>query len=229
MPPPNMKKHIRRWISSAPIENTLFVLFLSSILGYGILFALPLLTNFDLVNLIRDVNFDDSFYYFQIAKNFAEGKFSTFDHGITRPNGYHHLWMLLITPFYWIFDKEAAPFGIKAFEIRLVAGAVALVALAARLARLLWVLLFAVLPTLHSNVVLVKRTEAAAALFMLGLLFFVLSLFAREPPRWKWPPAITVFFLPRVRLEYVAISITATAALCLLECSQRKESLATTP
>lgn len=229
MLPPNMEKHIRRWISSAPTENTLFVLFLSSILGYGIFFAFYLLTNFDLVNLVRDVNFDDSFYYFQIAKNFAEGKFSTFDHGITRTNGYHPLWMLLITPFYWLFDKEAALFGIKAFEIMLVAGAVVLVTLAARLARLLWVLLFAVLPTLYSNVTLIKGTEAAAALFMLGLLFFTLSLFAREPPRWKWPLAITVFFLPWVRLEYVAISITATAALCLLECLQRKESLATTP
>lgn len=76
------------------------------------------LVRFDLVNLIRDVNVDDSFYYFNIASNLAAGRFSTFDGGVTRTNGYHPLWMLFITPFYWIFDKEAALFGIKAFEIR---------------------------------------------------------------------------------------------------------------
>ena len=88
------------------------------------------------------MNGDDSFYYFQIARNLAEGKFSTFDGGITQTNGYHPLWMLLITPFYWVFDKEAALFAIKAFEIMLIAGGVALVAAAARLARLPYIALF---------------------------------------------------------------------------------------
>ena len=121
--------------------------------------------------------------------------------------------------------QQAALFWIKVFESILVAGAIAL---AARWARLLWILLFAVLPTLYSNGTLIKGTEAAAALFMLRSRFFTLSLFAREPSRWKWSLAITVFLLPPVRLEYVAISVTATAALCLLECSERKESLAAT-
>ena len=110
-----------------------------------------MLARFDLINLIRDVNEDDAFYYFQIARNLAEGKFSTFDGGITRTNGYHPLWLLLITPFYWVFDKETALFGIKAFEIMLVAGGVALVAMATRLARLPWILLFALLPMLYQQ------------------------------------------------------------------------------
>ena len=202
---------------SSRLRNALFVLFIAGILAYGAGFAWYMLDRFDLVNLIRDVNMDDSFYYFQIARNLAEGKFSTFDGGITRTNGYHPIWLFLITPFYWIFDKEAALFAIKAFEIMLVAGGVALVAAAARLARLPWVLLFAALPMLYQHHVLFKGMEAAAALFMLGLFILAACLFARSPARWKWPLAAVAFALPWVRLEYIAISLAATGALCLVE------------
>ncbi len=205
------------------LHHALFVLFLLGILGYGGSFAFYMLTKFDLINLIRDGNNDDAYFYFQIAKNLAEGKFSTFDGGITRTNGYHPLWLLLITPFYWIFDPATALFGIKAFEIMLITGAVVLVVLAARVARLPWLLLFAALPMLLSRRPLMLGMEAAAALFMLGVLFLVLSLFVRDPLRWKWPLAVTVFTLPWVRLEYVAISMAATGALCLIEWSRRKE------
>ena len=121
-----------------------------------------MLARFDLVNLIRDASNDDAFYYFQIARNLAEGKFSTFDGGITRTNGYHPLWLFLITPFYWVFDKEAALFAIKAFEIMLIAGGVTLVAVAARLARMPWYLMFAALPTLYHIRPLFRGMEAAA-------------------------------------------------------------------
>ena len=60
------------------------------------------------------------------------------------------IWLFLITPFYWIFDREAMLFAIKAFEIMLVAGGVALVTAAARLVRLPWYLPFAGLPMLYS-------------------------------------------------------------------------------
>ena len=203
-------------------RNSLFVLFIGGILAYGAGFAWYLLDRFDLVNVIRDVNADDSFYYFQIARNLAEGKFSTFDDGITRTNGYHPLWLFLITPFYWVFDKEAALFAIKAFEIMLVAGGVALVTAAARMARLPWVLMFAALPILYQQRALFLGMEAAAGLFMLGLFMLTACLFARSPARWKWPLAATAFALPWVRLEYVAISLAATAALCLIEWSGRE-------
>ena len=207
---------------SSRLRNALFVLFIGGILAYGAGFAWYMLARFDLVNLIRDVNGDDSFYYFQIARNLAEGKFSTFDGGITRTNGYHPLWMFLITPFYWIFDKEAALFGIKAFEIMLVAGGVALVAAAARVARLPWVLMFAALPMLYHHHALFGGMEAAAALFMLGLFILTACLFARSPARWRWPLAAVAFALPWVRMEYIAISLAATAALCLIEWSRRE-------
>ena len=206
-------------VPSAAWRDALFVLFIGGILAYGAAFAWHMLARFDLVNLIRDASNDDAFYYFQIAHNLAEGKFSTFDGGITRTNGYHPLWLFLITPFYWVFDKEAALFAIKAFEIVLVAGGVALVAAAARLARMPWYLMFAALPMLYHIRPLFRGMEAAAALFMLGLFILALVLFARSPARWKWPLAAVAFALPWVRLEYVAISLAATAALCLIEWS----------
>jgi hypothetical protein len=43
--------------------------------------------------------FDDSFYYFEIARNLAAGEGSTFDR-IHLTNGYHYLWMALCVPFY---------------------------------------------------------------------------------------------------------------------------------
>ena len=202
-------------------RNALFVLFIGGILAYGAGFAWYMLDRFDLVNLISNTH-DDAFYYFQIAYNLAEGKFSTFDGGITQTNGYHPLWLFLITPFYWVFDKEAALFAIKAFEIMLVAGGVALVTAAARLARLPWYLMFAALPMLYHIPFMIAGMEAAAALFMLGLFMLTVCLFARSPAGWKWPLAAVAFALPWVRLEYIAISLAATAALCFVEWSWRE-------
>ena len=213
----------REVISSAPCRNALFALFIGGILAYGATFAWYMLDRFDLVNLLRDVNQDDAFYYFRIARHMAEGEFSTFD-GLTRTNGYHPIWLFLITPFYWTFDKVEALFAIKAFEVMLVAGGVALVAGAARVARLPWILLFAALPTLYRNTALFKGMEAAAALFLLAVFLLAICLFVRDPTRWRQPLAAVAFALPWVRLEYVAISLAATAALCLVEWSGRQPS-----
>ena len=211
----------RREVPSVAWRNALFALFIGGILVYGAGFAWYMLAHFDLINLLRDVNHDDAFYYFQIAFNLVEGKFSTFDGGITRTNGYHPLWLFLITPFYWVFDKEAALFAIKAFEIMLVAGGVALVTAATRLARMPWVLMFAALPMLYPHRGLFSGLEAAAALFMLGLFILTACLFARSPVRWKWPLAAVAFALPWVRLEYIAVSLATTGALCLIERAQQ--------
>ena len=198
---------------SWPWRNGPFILFLAGILAYGLFFAWYLLVSFDLLNLVRDVNHDDSFYYFQLARNLAAGQFSTFDGGITQTNGYHPLWMLLLTPFYWALDGETALFGIKAFEIILIAGAVLLIVAAARLTGQFWLLLFALLPLLYGNFILFQGMETAAALFMLGLLFAALALYARNPARWQWLLAGVAFLLPWARLEYIAIALTATAVM----------------
>ena len=198
-------------------------LFICALFAYAAAFAWHMLANFDLINLIRDANYDDSFYYFQIAYNLSQGKFSTFDGGITQTNGYHPVWLLLITPFYWLFDKETALFGIKAFEIMLVAGGVALIATAARVARLAWLLLFASLPMLYRYPPeLLGGLETAVAMFFLSLLMLAVCLYMRDPERWKWHLAALAFALTWVRIEYIAISLAVTAALCAIEWSRQE-------
>ena len=203
------------------LRHALFSLFIVAILGYGAAFAWYMLERFDLIDLLREVNLDDAFYYFQIAYHMAEGRFSTVDGGLTRTNGYHPLWMFLLTPFYWAFDKIEALFAVKAFEIVLMAAGVALAVVAARVARLPWILLFAVLPSLYVQPGMLWGLEAALGLFALGLLLLAACLFARHPARWRWPLAIIVFALPWVRLEYVAIAVAASAMLGFLEWTGR--------
>ena len=217
MMPRDPASRVPSWLYNVP-----FVLFCCGILAYGGSFAFYMLTKFDLINLIRDVNLDDSFYYFTIAQYLADGFFSTFDGGLTRTNGYHPIWLLIITPMYWVFDAESAVFAIKAFEVILVSTAVALVALAVRLARLPWILLFTVLPIFLSNRALFGGTEAAAGLFWLAMFLLSLVLFAQSPDRWRWLLAVVAFTLPWVRLEYVAISLAGTSLLCLIERSWKK-------
>ncbi len=220
-PRPAWSLAIRDWGFGAdgfgPLRSAPFALFVVGILGYGAAFAWYMLDRFDIVNLLRDVSYDDAFYYFQIAYHMAEGRFSTFDGGITRTNGYHPLWMFLITPFYWVFDKTAALFAIKAFEVMLIAGGVALVAVAVRVARLPWFLLFAGLPALYAQKGMLLGLEAALGLFTLGLMLLVVCLFGGRPARWRWPLAAVVFALPWVRLEYAAIAVAVAGALWFLE------------
>ena len=205
---------------SAPVRFGLFALFVVGTLAYGGALAWYTLERFDLFNMVRDGYFDDAFYYFQIAYHMAEGRFSTFD-GFTRTNGYHPLWLFLITPFYWVFDKVEALFAIKAFEIMLIAAGMALVAAAARAARLPWILLFAALPPLYAEPGMRLGMEAGLVLFMLGLLMLAMCLFARDPARWRWLLATTAFALPWVRLECAAVAVAATAAVGVLEWSGR--------
>ena len=194
----------------APWRNAPFALFVVGILAYGAALAWYTLDRFDLVNLIREGYWDDAFYYFQIAYHMAEGRFSTFDGGLTRTNGYHPLWLFLLTPLYWVFDKTEVLFAVKAFEIMLLAGGAALVAVAARVARLPWILLFAVLPTLCAQEGMLWGMEAALVLFMLGLLMLAMCLFARDPAWWKWPLAALAFALPWARLEWAAVAVAGS-------------------
>ena len=205
-------------LPAGAVANALFV---AGILGYGATFAWYMVDRFDIFNLMRDMSYDDAFYYYQIAYHMAEGKFSTFDGGLTRTNGYQPLWLFLLTPFYWLFDKTEALFVFKALEIMLLAGGVALVAVAARVARLPWFLLFAVPPALYAETGMLFGLEAALVLFMLGLLLLAMCLFAGDPARWRWPLSAVAFALPWARLECAAVAVAATAALCFLEWSGR--------
>jgi hypothetical protein len=59
-----------------------------------------LLISFSNPNTILDwYSSDDGFYYFQVARNLSSGQGFTFD-GINPTNGFHPLWLFLITPFF---------------------------------------------------------------------------------------------------------------------------------
>ena len=79
--------YVRGLTEYPPLSNAPFVLFIGAVLGYGGMLAWYMLAHFDLVDMLRPRTFgnvDDSFYYFQIARNMADGKFSTFDGVINR-------------------------------------------------------------------------------------------------------------------------------------------------
>lgn len=59
----------------------------------------------DIPNLLLEATSDDAFYYFQIARNIATGHNVTFD-GETLTNGFHPLWMVLLTPVYLFTDDQ---------------------------------------------------------------------------------------------------------------------------
>ena len=197
-----------------------FILLIGGIIAYGFALAVYTVANSDVFGLVT-LNGDDAFYYFQVARNTAEGHFSSFDGGITRTNGYHPLWMFLLVPFFLAFDAESALFAIKFFETLVLASGIALVALAARLARLPWPPLIAVPLAIFPQRSFLIGMEPALALFMLALLFVALALWARDS-RMAAPVAALLFLLPWARTEYVAISLTVAAALFVIERSWRR-------
>lgn len=72
---------------------------------------------------IHDLTYDDAFYYFQIGRNIADGAGSTFD-GMHVTNGYHPLWMLLVSGVYALgFDHTAAIRAVLVVNLALWVGA----------------------------------------------------------------------------------------------------------
>ena len=57
-------------------------------------------------------------------------------------------------------------------------------------------------------------------MFALALLILAICLYMRDPDRWKWHLGALAFALPWVRLEYIAVSLAVTAAICAIEWSR---------
>src|SRR5262245_53677693 len=115
-----------------------------SLMGYSLAVLVTLLV------LGVQLTDDDGFYYFRIAQHLALGHGSTFD-GIHVTNGYHPLWLLCLTPIFWLAPApEAALLLGTIVQGILAAAAVGLLYAIARLAygqlaailgTLLWMLL----------------------------------------------------------------------------------------
>ena len=62
----------------------------------------------DIEHIVLRCTSDDAFYYFRIAHNIATGRGVTFD-GEILTNGFHPLWMALVTPLFLGSPEGAAP------------------------------------------------------------------------------------------------------------------------
>jgi hypothetical protein len=62
----------------------------------AVIFFYALQFAFQGIRTIVNLQFDDAYYYLEIAKNIADGKGATFD-GLHKTNGFHPLWLLILT------------------------------------------------------------------------------------------------------------------------------------
>lgn len=74
-------------------------------LVFLLLAALSIGLPFDFI--LSSVLLDDTFYYAQIARNFAHKGILSFD-GIHETNGFHPVWLFLITPVAYFFPEDEA-------------------------------------------------------------------------------------------------------------------------
>ena len=197
----------------------------------------------DISTIVLEATSDDAFYYFQIARNIATGHNVTFD-GETLTNGFHPLWMVLLTPIYLLSDDQNLPVHLALTLASLLgAGTVFLVyAIVKTLTGNVWAsLAAATFYALHPYLVLesVNGMETALTVFMVALTMW---LFLRIACRSERTSAIhyawlgvsagfmvlartdTVFILPPMLLFLVArergwhrwTSSLATGGLALL-------------
>lgn len=70
---------------------------------------------------------DDAFYYFGVARNVAHGRGSTFN-GIDHTNGYHPLWLLILTPIFRVSSGRTALMLVRLLESALFVVSIVLLA-----------------------------------------------------------------------------------------------------
>ncbi|MCS7189873.1 MAG: glycosyltransferase family 39 protein, partial [Bacteroidia bacterium] len=76
---------------------------IAGLITFGFLAALSLFLPFQ--SILSSVLLDDTFYYAQIARNLAHKGLLSFD-GIHETNGFHLVWLLLITPVAYFFPED---------------------------------------------------------------------------------------------------------------------------
>src|SRR5262245_42949339 len=154
---------------------------------------------------------DDGFYYFKIAQQLAFGHGSTFD-GIHVTNGYHPLWLVCLTPIFWLTPSpEAALLAGTIIQGILAAAAVGLLyaiarltygQLAAIMGALLWMLL-----TYRES--LTGLEYSLHALLLLACAYVFLRWFAvGDPPRLRIHLAVGLLsgLMFLARLETIALA-----------------------
>lgn len=206
-----------RWTSSA-----------AKIVPAAALFTLGLLLLDVLLLPFRHVSpfiQDDAFYYFEIARRIGLGQGSTCD-GITKTNGYHPLWLLMLVPLSPLMNasREMGARAALALAVLLLAGALLLLrAVAARTAPryAAFGLLYAWTALLFSSV---YGMESGLAAFLLGLLLWLIG---RRPEAPAVPEALLIglvsalLVLARLDSLWYVLALDALWAARLLRAPDR--------
>jgi len=137
--------------------------------------------------LLTNIVPDDAFYYFQIARNVAQGTGSTFD-GVNPTNGYHPLWLVVLVPIFKLFSvggvNDLAPIrALLALSLVLnTTTALLLARILSRFTNSRWIAAFGMLVWLLNPFMLYQTLnglETSLALFLFAA-FFLLALRIEE-------------------------------------------------
>jgi hypothetical protein len=140
-------------------------------------------------DLLLRSTWDDTFYYFGIARNIMDGNGASFD-GENITNGFHPLWLALITPF-WAFGGDTpihlaltlgAIFGAATAALAFLIVARATSSLAASFVGGAF---FALHPAIISDSV--NGMESSVTVFMLAAVMYAALLIEDMPKRTSWP------------------------------------------
>ncbi len=165
-------------------------------LPLGVLVALLLLVSLQQIywisaeknELLSHTVFDDAFYYFQTARNVAQGEGSVSSGGILH-NGYHPLWMLLSAGFFGAFDSDMA--AIRAIlifgAVLAFLGSLLLYGLLREMECTPWVAVFAV-AAFHVNPYMVSMStggvEAPLNVMLVVLATWAMIRLRKSPGHW---------------------------------------------
>jgi len=188
-----------------------------AMVGYCCWYCWRLATGADINNYLRDLNINDTYYYYTLARNQAAGLFSTAD-GINQTNGFHPLWSWLITPLFWFWtDPEQALPALKVFELALLGlSGIAMVATSRESGMTPWLML-PIPIILLSNQGITAGMEAAPLVLALSVTMWLLVRMANRPSSRAscLGLAVVLGLLPWIRLEALAITFTITVAWVL--------------
>jgi hypothetical protein len=131
---------------------------------------------------------DDSYYYFKVAENIAEGHGITFD-GISQANGFHPLWMLLCIPVFSLAHiNPILPFRVLIMLLAILNAATGVMLFrlvhkvisfaAGAVVAITWVLL----PFIHGVTTQLGMESGVSALCMVVLLNLVWDYLNNPPP-----------------------------------------------
>lgn len=184
----------------------------------GLLLACALLPT-----LLKPAEFmqDDSYFYLQVAHNIVEGKGSTFN-GITPTNGYHPLWLWMVTAVSAMAhgNKTVSLYLVFVLQCLLVAGAILLLRRLTAAMRLgEWLIALSVLAAyLTATTIYGSEAHVNAFCLLSGLLCLLSALDRRHARAWFLAGlALGVALLARLDNIFV---VGALSVLALLEAAR---------